>query len=355
VQAKDINMDYDIHSHNGHGSVPSELENCPLCGQLLPNGAEAARIQAKLDADERARQRQQEADRLAARSEGIAAAQPQIAALNEKIITLGETMDAAINERVDRERLAVEARVSGELTVKNAEIVKLTKKISELSRAAEGRPPQQLGQMTEVQAFNALKAAAAFSSDNITRVPPGKPGADITVEFRHNGKSACTAIIEVKNETGFGWSWPAKLRQNKQDAGADFAVLVTAAFPSKLPPMPMVHEGVLLCPPGNLVEFMEIVRGAGIKLHLAKAAGRNINGAGEKILDFCAGKGRDVLQSLGRRGERQKALNQELLKDVNKHIRASDKLADGQANDVRDFTTAVDGIISGDDDGEDIS
>jgi hypothetical protein len=249
------------------------LTSCPLCGQLLPNGAEGARIHAKLDADERARQRQWEADRLAARSEGIAAAQPQIAALNEKIITMGETMDATINERVDRERLAVEARVSGELTVKNAEIEKLTKKIAELGRAAEGRPPQQLGQMTEVQVFNALKAAA-FSTDNITRVPLGKPGADITVEFRHNGRSACTAIIEVKNETGWGWSWPAKLRQNKQDAGADFAVLVTAAFPSKLPPMPMVHEGVLLCPPGNLVEFMEIVRGAGIKLHLAKLRSR---------------------------------------------------------------------------------
>lgn len=54
------------------------------------------------------------------------------------------------------------------------------------------------------------------------------------MEFRHYGKSACTAIIEVKNETGWGWSWPAKLRQNKQDAGADFAVLVTAAFPSSM-------------------------------------------------------------------------------------------------------------------------
>ena len=129
--------------------------------------------------------------------------------------------------------------------------------------------------------------------------------------FLHNGKSAGTAIIEVKNATGWSHTWPAKLRQNKQDAGADFAVLVTPAYPSKLPPMPMVHDDVLMCPPGNLVEFMEIVRVVAIKLHLATAAGKNINGAGEKILAFFAGTGRDVLQSLGRRGERQKALNQE--------------------------------------------
>jgi hypothetical protein len=52
---------------------------------------------------------------------------------------------------------------------------------------------------------------------------------------------------------------------------------------------------------------------------------------------------------------RQKQLNQELFRDVNKHIRASDKLADGQANDLRNFNTAVDGIISGDDVGDDVA
>ena len=339
---------YDIHPHNGHGSVPPELENCPLCGQLLPNGAEAARIRAKLDADGRARQRQLEADRLAARSEGIAAAQPQIAALTNKILDMEETKDAAVNERVGRERLAIEARVSGALTLKDAEIARLTKKIDEAKRMTEGRTPQELGQMTEVQVFNALKAA--FAGDNITRVPPGKPGADITFEVIHNGKSAATTIIEVKAETNWGWSWPGRLLQHKQDAGADFAVLVTTAFPSKLAPVPRVHEGVLLCPPASLVEFMEILRGAGIKLHLAKAAGRNVNGAREKILDFCAGKGGEILQSLGRRGERQKELNAELKKDVDKHVRASDKLADAQAKDLGEFTTAVDAIIGGDDD-----
>jgi hypothetical protein len=245
--------------------------------------------------------------------------------------------------------------VSGALTLKDAEIARLTKKIDEAKRMTEGRTPQELGQMTEVQVLNALKAA--FAGDNITRVPPGRPGADITFEAIHNGKSAATIIIEVKAETNWGWSWPGKLLQHKQDAGADFAVLVTTAFPSKLAPVPRVHEGVLLCPPASLVEFMEILRGAGIKLHRAAAqapmaAGRNVNGAAEKILDFCAGKGGEILQSLGRRGERQKGLNAELKKDVDKHIRASDKEADGLAKDLGEFTTAVDAIIGGDDDAQ---
>lgn len=64
-------------------------------------------------------------------------------------------------------------------------------------------------------------------------------------------------------------------------------MLATAAFPSKLTPKPMVHDGVLLCPPDNLVEFMEIVRGAAIKLHLAKATGRNQSNAVEYLGQYC--------------------------------------------------------------------
>jgi len=337
-------MDYDIHPHNGHGSVPSELENCPLCGQLLPNGAEAVRIRAKLEADERARQRQWEADRLAARSDGIAAAQPQITALNNQILDLKESQDATVNDRVERERLAIEARHSGALSLKDAEIARLTKKIDEAKRMTEGRTPQALGKMGEVEAFNMLRTA--FAGDNITRVAPGKPGADIIFEVIHDGKKKGTIIAEVKTEMSWGWSWTGKLRQDKQDKGADFAVLVTDVFPAKLPLVMRIYEGVLLCPSASLVEQMELLRAVVIKLHDAKALGRNVDV--EKIVDFFAGKGADILQSLARRGERQKELNRVLERDVDKHIRASDKLADGQAKDLAEFNAAVDDIIDGD-------
>jgi hypothetical protein len=130
----------------------------------------------------------------------------------------------------------------------------------------------------------------------------------------------------------------AKLRQNNQDAGADFAVLVTAAFPSKLPPKPMVQRAC--CRARRKTWWSSWDRRADQTPPRQGGGQEHRRRGGEKILDFFAGKGRDVLQSLGRRGERQKQLNQELFRDVNKHIRASDKLADGQANDVRDFTAA---------------
>jgi len=94
------------------------------------------------------------------------------------------------------------------------------------------------------------------------------------------------------------------------------------------------------------VEQMELLRAVVIKLHDAKALGRNVDV--EKIVDFFAGKGADILQSLARRGERQKELNRVLERDVDKHIRASDKLADGQAKDLAEFNAAVDDIIDGD-------
>ena len=298
--------------------------------------------------DERARRQQRAADRLAARSEGIAAAQPQIDALNNQILDLKEGQDAAVNDRVERERLAIEARHSGVLSDKDARIARLTKKLDEANRIAEARTPQALGKMGEVEAFNTLRTA--FAGNNITRVPPGKPGADIIFDVIHDGKKKGTIIAEVKTEMNWGWSWTGKLRQDKQDRGADFAVLVTDVFPSKLPLVARIHEGVLLCPSASLVEQMEFLRAIVIKLHDAKALGRNVDV--EKIVDFLAGKGADILQSLAGRGQRQKELNRGLERDVDKHIRASDKLADGQAKDLAEFNAAVDDIINGDDDDE---
>jgi len=50
-------MSYDVH-YNGETSVHSHLENCPLCGQTLPNDEAARHLHAKLDAEQRARERQ---------------------------------------------------------------------------------------------------------------------------------------------------------------------------------------------------------------------------------------------------------------------------------------------------------
>jgi len=43
---------------------------------------------------------------------------------------------------------------------------------------------------------------------------------------------------------------------------------------------------------------------------------------------------------------------EELLTDVTSHVKRSGKIRDAQAQNLDDFTTAVDAIISGDDDSE---
>jgi hypothetical protein len=55
--SKELKMSYDVH-YNGETSVHSHLENCPLCGQTLPNDEAARHLHAKLDAEQRARERQ---------------------------------------------------------------------------------------------------------------------------------------------------------------------------------------------------------------------------------------------------------------------------------------------------------
>jgi hypothetical protein len=318
-------MAYDIHPHNGHGSVASEPENCPLCGQLLPNGAEAARIRAKLDAEQRARERQWEADKLQIAAAAEAAAQHRFTILLNENAQLKEDMQTTVDDQVNKLVADREAKFDVERAVHSQEITKLKAEVAKFARMGEQRSSNRLGEMTELEIFNILKNARP--EDNIKRVPKGKEGGDITQVFIDGRREVGGVLWEVKNASRWQEPYADKLYADQVKENRDWAVCVLspAAFPSGKRPQPMAYKDILLCPHEDVVPFMEILRRATITLHRAMAAGNDAGAA------------------------KAKKVNKDLVEDVDRRIRASNKLLDTQQQNLGRVLVAIDDIISGGD------
>jgi hypothetical protein len=217
----------------------------------------------------------------------------------------------------------------------------------------EQRSPQRLGEMTELEIFNGLKNARP--GDSIKRVLKGKEGADITQVFMENHKEIGNVIWEVKNTSRWQEPYAAKLYAEQVRETSDWAVCVLgpSAFPPGRSPQPMAYKEILLCPNEDVVSFMEVLRRCSAILHRARAAGNDAGAVKAKMFDFIAtGEGHTLLHSVTNAIPKLKEVNQELVKDVDKRIRASNKLLDAQQQNLGRIFAAIDGLISGDDDDE---
>jgi hypothetical protein len=167
---------HDVHHHNGPTSVRSELESCPTCGQTLPNGSEGRRIRAKLDAEQRARERQWETDRVriaaTARSEALTEAavsnQQRFDILLKENARLKEDMQTTVDEQV-KERVADrEAKFDVERAIHRQVVDKLKTEVAKFARIGEQHSPQRLGEMTELEIFNGLKKARRRTTSSVS-------------------------------------------------------------------------------------------------------------------------------------------------------------------------------------------
>jgi hypothetical protein len=244
-----------------------------------------------------------------------------------------------------------EAKFNVERALHSQEVTRLKAEVAKFGRIGDQRSSQRLGEMTEMEIFNGLKNARP--EDDIKRVSKGKEGADITQGFMVNRKEIGKAIWEVKNTSRWQEPYAPKLYADQVRANADWAVCVLgpAAFPPGTRPQPMAYKEILLCPHEDVVSFMEILRRCSATLHRARAAGNDAGAAKAKMFDyFASGEGQTLLHSATNTVPKLKELNQELVKDVDKRVRASNKLLDTQQQNLGRIFAAIDGIIN--DDGE---
>ncbi len=121
------------------------------------------------------------------------------------------------------------------------------KKFQDVQRQLEQKTAHQLGDGAELDLFETLREA--FPDDRVTRVPKGRAGADIHHYVVHKGETCGLIIYDSKNHQDWRDHFATKLRDDRIDAKAEYAILSTAAFPKGKKGLCAESEVIVVTPP----------------------------------------------------------------------------------------------------------
>jgi hypothetical protein len=167
-------------------------------------------------------------------------------------------------DALDKDRDLAILRLSAEF---NREREAYRKKLKEMERRVQRQTANQLGEGAEIDIFETLRQS--FPNDRIDRVSKATTGADIVQEVTWRDKTCGKILIDSKNRQAWKKDYVAKLRQDKESAGAEHGILSTAAFPKGKKEF-CVEDGIILTSPVHLVHVVELLREFMIKLHQAR-------------------------------------------------------------------------------------
>lgn len=339
------------------------LTDCPACNRPFTDDAQAARVLAKLKAQERAwaenfdRQLQERVEQ--ARNDAMAVAQAaskdQIEALVADNARLKDSFETTVREqteaRVASERLQMEAKYASDAALRFQENEKLKKQVGLLTRALDERKAYELGEGAEIDQYRALRTA--FPDDRITRVGKGVEGADIDHVVIHKGRECGKILHESKNRKNWSDRYAVKLRADKIAAKADYAVLSTCAFPPGTDQIEVRENEVILCKPKRVVPVTRILRQAIILVSTLRDGGKDAHKKKAALFAlFASGVGRELLMSASDDIDKLRALDSAHAKHTRKLLEDRGKVYTAQEQKFTDIFAAIDRIIRGEDDGE---
>ena len=174
---------------------------CPVCGQAIRidqttqvrENLQRLREEEKARADEEARRRMDEHQ-----AESLQELEESVRQRDKTIFDLSENLERMRKASDDLQRKIVEQKDS-----------------------------QALGRLGEREL--AITLQTECPGDRITRVGAGREGADYLHEVFDSGRPCGTILWEMKNTNRFLDAWIGKLRGDKQEANAEFGVLVSRA------------------------------------------------------------------------------------------------------------------------------
>jgi hypothetical protein len=169
----------------------------------------------------------------------------------------------------------------------NKKLADLNRQIDELKRKAEQGSQQTQGEVLELDLEAALRRC--FPVDEVSPVPKGVHGGDVLQHVRCESGHPCGTIIwESKRTKTWNDGWLAKLKDDKLEAKAQLAVLVSSAMPKDVPTFEC-RDNVWITPPPFSVPLAAALR---ITLIETAAAKRAIDGRHDKMsvmYDYVAG------------------------------------------------------------------
>ena len=218
----------------------------------------AARNEAKQVAEAAAQARMSEVQSRLAQSEQAWAAQ------HEQMAALQEAQEEALNARMTEVLETVQREREAAVLAEKAKVLKLQSELQDMQRKLEGKSAHELGEGSEVDLFEQLRAA--FEGDRIQRVPKGVNGADVIHDVVHNGKVCAKIIYDAKNRDSWQNVFASKLNADKLTQGADYAILASNKFPKD---RSQIHsqDGVIVASPARVLALVEILRGQLVRMH----------------------------------------------------------------------------------------
>ena len=170
---------------------------------------------------------------------------------------------------------------------KDKTISDMKKKIDELQRKSEQTSQQLKGEVQEIALEDRLRQA--FPIDSIDPVGKGKNGADA-------GQTVCDAIgqpagkiiWESKRTVSFDKKWLPKIREDKRQANADIAVIVTKTMPANVETIGIV-KGVWICRWDCVIGLASALRNGLINVAAAHKAQDGKETKVEMLYDYFAG------------------------------------------------------------------
>src|SRR5688572_8027527 len=149
-----------------------------------------------------------------------------------------KNQDLEYQRKLDTERKKIEEHArsaAGEEVSRReaqwkAQLESAQREAADLKRKLEQGSQQLQGEALELSLEALLKNA--FPLDEILPVPKGVNGADLVQRVRSPSGMVCGTILwEAKQTKAWQPAWLRKLKDEQQEIGAEFAVIVTAAMP----------------------------------------------------------------------------------------------------------------------------
>ena len=139
-------------------------------------------------------------------------------------------LDAERRKIEEQARSAAGEEVSRREAQWKAQLESAQREAADLKRKLEQGSQQLQGEALELSLEALLKCA--FPLDEILPVPKGVNGADLVQRVRSPSGLVCGTILwEAKQTKAWQPAWLRKLKDEQQEIGAEFAVIVTATMP----------------------------------------------------------------------------------------------------------------------------
>jgi hypothetical protein len=240
-------------------------ERCPWCLSEISHDR-FLEIEKRIRTEEQARVTAMEAE---FKKREVLVRQQAETEVNKKVLLAKEQAEQQWKKFAADQRESLEKERDSRLLKSQADYTRekeaMQKKLLELQRQVERKTANDIGDGAEIDVYEALRDS--FPGDKITRVEKGQPGGDILHEILYKGASCGKILIDAKMRQQWKYEFVTKLRADQTEAGAEHAILATAAFPAGKKEL-AIESGVILVSPARTVHIVTLLRNAMVQTHV---------------------------------------------------------------------------------------